>query len=90
MCARFGASPGFIFCSATIGNPGELAASLTGLPVETVTTSGAPAGARHFLFLNPEQSAATTAVMHLDTAIVRPECQEVTLCNQLQSLPRQR
>jgi len=28
--------------------------------------------------------------MHLDTAIVRPECQEVTLCNQLQSLPRQR
>ncbi|MEL7642133.1 MAG: glutamate synthase [Solidesulfovibrio sp.] len=26
--------------------------------------------------------------MHLDTAIVRPECQEVTLCNQLQSLPR--
>ena len=26
--------------------------------------------------------------MHLDTAIVRPQCQEVTLCNQLQSLPR--
>lgn len=26
--------------------------------------------------------------MHLDTVIVRPECQEVTLCNQLQSLPR--
>ena len=28
--------------------------------------------------------------MHLDTAIVRPECQEVTLCNQLHSLPRPR
>ncbi len=28
--------------------------------------------------------------MHLDTAIVRPECQEVTICNQLQSLPRPR
>ncbi len=26
--------------------------------------------------------------MHLDTAIVRPECQEVSICNQLQSLPR--
>ena len=26
--------------------------------------------------------------MHLDTAIVRPECQEVTIWNQLQSLPR--
>jgi len=71
VCARFGASPGFIFCSATIGNPGELAASLTGLPVETVTTSGAPAGARHFLFINPEQSAATTAVMLLAAALKR-------------------
>jgi len=28
--------------------------------------------------------------MHLDTAIVRPECQEVTICNQLQSLPHPR
>jgi predicted glutamine amidotransferase len=27
--------------------------------------------------------------MHLDTAIVRPECQEVTIWNQMQSLPRQ-
>ncbi|WP_167122287.1 glutamate synthase [Nitratidesulfovibrio liaohensis] len=28
--------------------------------------------------------------MHLDTAYVRPECQEVTICSQLQALPRQR
>ncbi len=28
--------------------------------------------------------------MYLDTAIVRPECQEVTICSQLQPLPRQR
>jgi hypothetical protein len=27
--------------------------------------------------------------MHLDTAIVRPECQEVSIWNQMQSLPRQ-
>jgi glutamate synthase domain-containing protein 1 len=25
--------------------------------------------------------------MHLDTAIVRPDCQEVTICSQLQALP---
>ena len=71
VCARFGARPAFVFSSATIGNPGELAASLTGLPVETVATSGAPAGPRHFLFINPEQSAATTAVMLLAAALKR-------------------
>ncbi|MHC1712955.1 MAG: DEAD/DEAH box helicase [Solidesulfovibrio sp.] len=71
VCARFGSRPTFVFCSATIGNPGELATSLTGLPVETVTESGAPTGPRHFLFINPEQSAATTAVMLLAAALKR-------------------
>jgi DEAD/DEAH box helicase domain-containing protein len=71
VCARFGSCPAFIFSSATIGNPGELATGLTGLPVETVTASGAPTGPRHFLFINPEQSAATTAVMLLAAALKR-------------------
>jgi DEAD/DEAH box helicase domain-containing protein len=71
VCARFGSHPTFVFSSATIGNPGELAESLTGLPVTTVTESGAPTGPRHFLFLNPEQSAATTAVMLLSAALAR-------------------
>lgn len=71
VCARFGSKPSFVFSSATIGNPGELAESLTGLPVATVTASGAPTGPRHFLFLNPEQSAATTAVMLLAAALRR-------------------
>ena len=71
VCARFGTRPTFVFSSATIGNPGELATSLTGLPVETVTTSGAPTGARHFLFLNPELGASTTAVMLLAAALKR-------------------
>ncbi len=71
VCARYGASPSYVFSSATIGNPGELAAALTGLPVETVTASGAPAGPRHFLFINPEQSASTTAVMLLAAALRR-------------------
>ncbi len=71
VCGRYGARPTFVFCSATIGNPGELAESLTGLPVTTVTASGAPAAPRHFLFLNPEQSASTTAVMLLAAALKR-------------------
>ncbi len=71
VCGRYGARPAFIFCSATIGNPGELAESLTGLPVTTVTQSGAPTAPRHFLFVNPEQSASTTAVMLLAAALKR-------------------
>ncbi len=71
VCARYGARPSFIFCSATIGNPGELAECLAGVPVTTVTASGAPTAPRHFLFLNPEQSAATTAVMLLAAALKR-------------------
>ncbi|MHC1790976.1 DEAD/DEAH box helicase [Solidesulfovibrio sp.] len=71
VCQRFGSNPAFVFSSATIGNPGQLATDLTGLPVETVTESGAPTAARHFLFLNPEQSAATTAVMLLAAALKR-------------------
>ena len=42
VCARYGAHPTFVFCSATVGNPGELAANLTGLgvPVDTVKIEG--------------------------------------------------
>ncbi|MFW6143301.1 MAG: DEAD/DEAH box helicase, partial [Desulfovermiculus sp.] len=36
ICTRYGAHPTFVFCSATIGNPGQLARNLTGLPVEVV------------------------------------------------------
>ena len=70
-CARFGTRPTFVFCSATIGNPGELARDLTGLAVETVTESGAPTGPRHFLFINPSLGASTTAVSMLSAALPR-------------------
>lgn len=49
----YGSEPVFIACSATIANPGELAETLTGLPFETITRSGAPRGERHFLMINP-------------------------------------
>ncbi|WP_243357789.1 DEAD/DEAH box helicase [Fundidesulfovibrio terrae] len=71
VCERFGAKPAHLFCSATIGNPGELAQALTGLPVEVVDTTGAPSGKRHFLFVNPLQGAAHTAIMLLKAALAR-------------------
>ena len=53
VCARYGASPTFIFGSATIGRPGVLASSLCGLPVEEVTGDGSPRGERRFVLWNP-------------------------------------
>ncbi|WP_235896515.1 DEAD/DEAH box helicase [Oceanidesulfovibrio marinus] len=71
VAARFGASPTFIFCSATVANPGELAQSLTGHEVATITESGAPQGKRHFVFLDPLEGAAHAAIMLLKSALAR-------------------
>jgi len=62
MCRYYGSDPTFIFCSATVANPGPLAEDLTGLCVTPVLRSGAPTGPRHFLFLNPEGSPGTAAI----------------------------
>jgi DEAD/DEAH box helicase domain-containing protein len=49
----YGADPVYIFCSATIANPRELAQALLGEPVAAVTESGAPRGRRTVLVWNP-------------------------------------
>ena len=55
--ARFhGSDPTFLCATATIGNPGEHAARLIGVPedeVEVAAESGAPRGARRFFLYNP-------------------------------------
>jgi DEAD/DEAH box helicase domain-containing protein len=48
-----GAAPTFVCCSATIGNPKELAERILELPVEWISESGAPRGERHVLVYNP-------------------------------------
>jgi DEAD/DEAH box helicase domain-containing protein len=53
ICRFYGAAPRFIFASATIANPDELASKLIGEPVAAITDSGAPRGARHLLLWNP-------------------------------------
>ncbi len=53
MCARYGSEPRFVLCSATIGNPAELAENLTGESFTAVTESGAPTGEKRFIFWNP-------------------------------------
>lgn len=71
IAARYGANPVYVFCTATLGNPGELAANLMGAqtPPVLINTSGAPQGKRHFLFFNPDQAASTCAIELLKLAL---------------------
>ena len=49
----YGSNPQFICCSATIANPGELAAELIETEVDVVEENGAPSGEKLFAFYNP-------------------------------------
>ena len=54
LAAHYGSTPTFIFTSATIGNPGELATALSGLPVDVVEDDGAPTGEKRYVLWNPQ------------------------------------
>ena len=71
ICAHYGSHPVIVCCSATIGNPGELATLLTGRSPRVIDRNGAPSGERHILMCQPplldqatgsRGSAATLAV----------------------------
>jgi DEAD/DEAH box helicase domain-containing protein len=53
LCAKYGSEPRFISCSATVANPWEHVANLTGLPPVVVSDDGSPHGARDFVLWNP-------------------------------------
>jgi DEAD/DEAH box helicase domain-containing protein len=53
IAAHYGARPQFLLASATIANPKEHAEGLVGAPVTLIDESGAPAGDRYFVILNP-------------------------------------
>jgi DEAD/DEAH box helicase domain-containing protein len=69
ICRHYGVSPTFVFSSATVANPSQLAYQLTGLKVETIDNSGAPRGRRHLVFLNPMLGPARTAILLLKAAL---------------------
>jgi DEAD/DEAH box helicase domain-containing protein len=71
ICGQYGVQPTFIFCSATVGNPGELCKQLSGLDVTVITNSGAPRGNRHVIFMDPKESPSTAAIMLLKAALAR-------------------
>jgi DEAD/DEAH box helicase domain-containing protein len=53
LCAHYGSNPIIVCSSATIGNPAELAAQLTGRAPRLIDRNGAPAGAKHVLLVDP-------------------------------------
>ncbi|MBI2777143.1 MAG: DEAD/DEAH box helicase [Chloroflexi bacterium] len=53
LCRHYGSNPVIVCASATIGNPAELAAQLTGRTPRLVDRNGAPRGERHVLLVNP-------------------------------------
>ena len=53
LCRHYGSNPIIVCSSATIGNPAELAAQLTGRAPRLIDRNGAPAGAKHILLVDP-------------------------------------
>ncbi|MDY6904765.1 MAG: DEAD/DEAH box helicase [Thermodesulfobacteriota bacterium] len=71
ICNHYGGDPVFVASSATIGNPGELCGQLTGVPVTTIDSSGAPRGKRHIVFMNPMTGPVATTIQLLKAALHR-------------------
>ncbi len=71
ICSYYGANPIYIFCSATVGNPSQLATQLTGFHVEEVSKSSAPKGKRHIIYYAPVDSPAQSAILLLKAALHR-------------------
>ena len=57
ICRRYGASPAFVFASATQPDPQRHARDLAGLSVLPVTDDGSPRAARHLAFWEPAARA---------------------------------
>ena len=60
VCGHYGSYPQIIACSATIGNPKELAEGLTDKPFVLIDDDGSPRGKRTFIFWNPPRTRART------------------------------
>jgi DEAD/DEAH box helicase domain-containing protein len=73
LCAHYGSNPTFVFGSATIGRPSELASALCGLPVAEVDDDGSPRGERLFALWNPpitDERSGARASSNVETADV--------------------
>jgi DEAD/DEAH box helicase domain-containing protein len=65
LAAMYGARPQFVAASATVGRPGEFAASLLSAPFRVVDQSGAPAVGRDVVLINPVTVSPYTAAVRV-------------------------
>jgi DEAD/DEAH box helicase domain-containing protein len=66
-----GAEPVFVLCSATIGNPGELARCLLGREARVIDGIGSPSPGMRLFVLNPISTSLHTLACRLTIACVR-------------------
>jgi DEAD/DEAH box helicase domain-containing protein len=59
VCRHYGSAPQLVACSATIGNPHELAERLAERPVDVIDDDGSPRGKRTYVFWNPPRVRGT-------------------------------
>lgn len=86
LCGFYNANPRFIFCSATIANPGEHVARLSGRPAEVVDDDGAPRGAKEFALWDPPlvdaaratRRSANSEAAYLFSSLVRAGMRNIT------------
>ena len=85
MCEHYGSRPQIICSSATIANPRELAAGLTGREFELIDNDGAPRGRKFFVLWNPpmvdgnvvSRRSANVEAVELLTDLVRRRTQTI-------------
>lgn len=88
LCAHYGSDPTFVFCSATIGEPEQLASELCGKSVTAVTDDGSPCGERNIALVQPavvdeergvRQSPATETIRAV-TELVLADRRVIAFC----------
>ena len=88
LVAHYGGRPRFVLSSATIGNPGELAERLVGLPFAEVTDDASPRGEKLFALWNPPlvdeelglRRSAVSEASHLLKRLVEQETRTIAFC----------
>jgi DEAD/DEAH box helicase domain-containing protein len=94
LCRFYGSNPVVIACSATIGNPAELAARLLERPVRCVDDNGAPRAERRLWFWNPPlvdralgvRRSATLEARRLVAELVRRDLQSIAFARSRSSV----
>ncbi len=86
LCRRYGSEPVFVCCSATVANPAEHVANLTGVLPVVVADDGSPRGSRDFVLWDPPfvderksaRRSANVEASHLFAELVRHGLRNIT------------